>query len=297
MNRRTTRLGPWTVAATIAATMMATAFAGPAAAAPEGAILGVGAPTAIADSYIVVLRDTAALRERGVPTVVRQLAERHRGSVERTYQAALRGFSTTMSETNARRLTAEPAVAFVEQDHTVQASATQTNPPSWGLDRIDQRDLPLNNSYTYPTTASNVRAYIVDTGVRFTHTTFGGRATSGRDTVDNDNDASDCNGHGTHVAGTVGGSAYGVAKGVQIVAVRVLNCQGSGSNSGDIAGVDWVTANAVKPAVANMSLGGSASSALDTSVRNSINSGVTYGLAAGNENANLGLSRAADLDG
>ncbi|MGI8692747.1 MAG: S8 family serine peptidase [Geodermatophilaceae bacterium] len=270
----------------MAATMVAATFAGPAAAAPEGVILGANGPTAIADSYIVVLRDTTALRAQGVPAVVAQLAARHRGSVERTYLAALQGFSTTMSEANARRLAAEPAVAYVEQDHTVQASATQTNPPSWGLDRIDQRDLPLNNSYTYPTTASNVRAYIIDTGVRFTHSTFGGRATSGRDTVNNDNDATDCNGHGTHVAGTVGGSAYGVAKGVQIVGVRVLDCAGSGSNAGVIAGVDWVTANAVKPATANMSLGGSASTALDTSVRNSINSGISYGLAAGNENAN-----------
>jgi len=134
--------------------------------------------------------------------------------------------------------------------------------------------------------ASNVRAYIMDTGARFTHTTFGGRATSGRDTVDNDNNAADCNGHGAHVAGTVGGSQYGVARGVQIVGVRVLNCQGSGSNSGVVAGVDWVTANAVKPAVANMSRGGSAGSALDTAVRNSVKSGITYGLAAGNSNAN-----------
>ncbi len=282
MRRSLTRVGLWAVVAT----MVATGFASPAAAAPEGAIQGAADPTAIADSYIVVLRDTPALRAQGVPAVVRQLADRHGGSVQRTYQAALRGFATTMSESNARRLAAEPAVAFVEQDHTVQVSATQPNPPSWGLDRIDQRDLPLNNSYTYPTTASNVRAYIVDTGVRLTHTTFGGRAISGRDTVDSDNDATDCNGHGTHVAGTVGGSQYGVAKGVQIVGVRVLNCQGSGSNAGVIAGVDWVTANAVKPAVANMSLGGSASSALDSAVRNSIASGIAYSLAAGNSNAN-----------
>lgn len=184
--------------------MAATAFAGPAAAAPEGTIQGAGGSTAIADSYIVVLRDTADVRTLGIPAVARQLLDRHRGSLQRLYQAALPGFATHRTEANARRLAAEPAVAFVEQDHTVQLAATQTNPPSWGLDRIDQRDLPLNNSYTYPTTASNVRAYIIDTGVRFSHATFGGRATSGRDTVNNDNDASDCNGHGTHVAGTVG---------------------------------------------------------------------------------------------
>ena len=292
-----TRRFTWVGLLAVTATMAATAFAGPAAAAPEGTIQGAGGSTAIADSYIVVLRDTADVRTLGIPAVTRQLLDRHRGSLQRLYQAALPGFATHMTEANARRLAAEPAVACVEQDHTVQLAATQTNPPSWGLDRIDQRDLPLNNSYTYPTTASNVRAYIIDTGVRFSHATFGGRATSGRDTVNNDNDASDCNGHGTHVAGTVGGAEYGVAKGVQIVGVRVLDCQGSGSNSGVIAGVDWVTANAVKPAVANMSLGGTVSSALDTSVRNSIASGITYSLAAGNSNAdacNSSPSRVAE---
>ena len=260
-------------------------------------IVNAAGPTAIADSYIVVLRDTSALRASGVPALARQLAGRHDGAVSRTYQSALRGFSVRLSEVNARRLAAEPAVAFIEQDHTVTISGTQTNPPSWGLDRIDQRDLPVDRSYTYPTTASNVRAYIIDTGIRTTHTDFGGRAVSGRDTVDNDNDATDCNGHGTHVAGTVGGGAYGVAKGVQLVGVRVLDCAGSGSNAGVIAGVDWVTADAVKPAVANMSLGGGVSTALGTSVRNSINSGITYALAAGNENTsacNSSPSRVAE---
>ncbi|MCG5438852.1 S8 family serine peptidase, partial [Micromonospora foliorum] len=166
---------------------------------------------------------------------------------------------------------------------TVSISGTQANPPSWGLDRIDQRNLPLDSSYTYPNTASNVHAYIIDTGIRFSHNDFGGRATSGYDAVDGGS-ADDCNGHGTHVAGTVGGSAYGVAKAVQLVGVRVLNCSGSGTNAGVIGGVDWVTANAIKPAVANMSLGGGANSSLDNAVRNSIASGVTYGLAAGNDN-------------
>ncbi|MFC7613217.1 S8 family serine peptidase [Actinokineospora soli] len=153
-----------------------------------------------------------------------------------------------------------------------------------GLDRIDQRNLPLDSSYTYPNRAANVTAYVIDTGIRTSHGDFGGRATWGTNTSGDGNN-SDCHGHGTHVAGTVGGTAHGVAKGVKLVAVKVLNCQGSGSNSGVISGVDWVTRNAVKPAVANMSLGGGASSAVDTAVRNSIASGVTYSLASANDNA------------
>jgi subtilisin family serine protease len=149
------------------------------------------------------------------------------------------------------------------------------------LDRIDQRTLPLNAAYTYSTTASNVHAYIIDTGIRTTHADFGGRATSGFDSI-NGGPAEDCNGHGTHVAGTVGGSKYGVAKNVHLVAVRVLDCQGSGTTAQVVAGIDWVTAHAVKPAVANMSLGGSADPVLDNAVRRSISSGVTYAIAAGN---------------
>jgi subtilisin family serine protease len=186
-----------------------------------------------------------------------------------------------MTAQQARRLAADPSVAFVQPNVVHRASDTQTNPPSFGLDRIDQRNRPLSGSYTYSTTASNVRAYIVDTGIRTTHQDFGGRAVSGFDAVDG-GPADDCNGHGTHVAGTVGGSAYGVAKGVQLVAVRVLNCEGSGTTAQVVAGIDWVTANAQEPAVANMSLGGGADTALDNAVRGSIGSGVSYAIAAGN---------------
>ncbi|MEU5780071.1 S8 family peptidase [Micromonospora lupini] len=252
------------------------------AAEPVGVVREAGGATAVPDSYIVVLKDTAVASSR-VGDTAQRLTGRHGGRVARTYGTALRGFEVTVSASAAARIAADPTVAYVEQNHTVSISGTQANPPSWGLDRIDQRNLPLDSSYTYPNTASNVHAYIIDTGIRFAHNDFGGRATSGYDAVDGGS-ADDCNGHGTHVAGTVGGSSYGVAKGVQLVGVRVLNCAGSGTNAGVIAGVDWVTANAIKPAVANMSLGGGANSSLDTAVRNSVASGVTYGLAAGNDN-------------
>ncbi|MFC0507293.1 S8 family peptidase [Micromonospora costi] len=263
------------------ATLTMLAAATPALAAePTGTIRAAGGDTAVADSYIVVFKDTAVTRN-SVGDNAHRLVGRHGGTVARTYGAALRGFEVRVDAKAAARIAADPAVAYVEQNHTVSINGTQTNPPSWGLDRIDQRNLPLNSSYTYPNTASNVRAYIIDTGIRFTHNDFGGRAVSGYDAVDG-GAADDCNGHGTHVAGTVGGSAYGVAKSVQLVGVRVLNCQGSGTNAQVVAGIDWVTANAVKPAVANMSLGGSANSAIDTAVTNSVNSGVTYAVAAGN---------------
>ncbi|RZQ60902.1 S8 family peptidase [Amycolatopsis suaedae] len=246
------------------------------ASAAEGAIQGAGDADAIKDSYIVVLKDGMSVQS------AQDVAGRHGGVVKRTFSAALRGFSATMSEQQARRAAADPAVAYVEQNRVVRASADQLNPPSWGLDRVDQRDLPLDSKYSYATTASNVTAYIIDTGILISHNDFGGRASHGYDFVDNDADATDCNGHGTHVAGTVAGTAHGVAKEAKLVGVRVLNCGGSGSYEGVIAGIDWVTQNAVKPAVANMSLGGGASQAVDDAVRRSLAAGITYSLAAGN---------------
>ncbi len=253
-----------------------------ATAAPEGEIRNLGASNPVKDNYIVVLKDFSTAS-------VENLSAKYDAQVKHTYKSALRGFSAKMSETQAKRLAADPSVAYVEQDAEVRISDTQTPTPSWGIDRIDQRALPLDNSFTYPNPGSGVTAYIIDTGIRTTHTDFGGRASHGRDTVDNDNDATDCNGHGTHVAGTVGGTRFGVAKDVKLVAVRVLNCSGSGTFAGVIAGIDWVTADvqgnsARKPAVANMSLGGGANQTVDDAVKRSIAAGVTYGLAAGNDN-------------
>jgi subtilisin family serine protease len=267
--------------AAAAAAAASVSIAMPAAAA-EGQILHAGSANAIDGSYIVVFKD--AVSAQGVQARANDTAAKYGGQVKHTYTAALHGYAASMTEQQAKRAAADPAVAYVEQDQVMRIADTQPNPPSWGLDRIDQRDLPMNSSYTYPTTASNVTAYIVDTGIRTTHNDFGGRANWGTNTTGDGNN-SDCNGHGTHVAGTVGGTAHGVAKGVRLVAVKVLGCTGSGSNTGVIAGVDFVTQNHTSgPASANMSLGGGASTALDNAVRNSIADGVTYAIASGNSN-------------
>jgi subtilisin family serine protease len=230
--------------------------------------------------YIVVLRDGVT----DVDGEVRRLSGKHLGRLNRTYRAALKGMAVELTPEAAEALRAEPSVALVEADQPVSITTTQSG-ATWGLDRIDQRALPLSTTYTYTPDGSGVTAYIIDTGMRFTHAEFTGRISSGFDAVDGGS-ADDCHGHGTHVAGTVGGTTYGVAKAVALVAVRVLNCQGSGTNAGVIAGIDWVTANRVLPAVANMSLGGGFSSAVNTAVQNSIAAGVTYAVAAGNSNAN-----------
>jgi subtilisin family serine protease len=201
------------------------------------------------------------------------------------YHQALNGFAGSIAEAARNGLMRDARVTLIEPDGIVEAVTTQS-PATWGIDRVDQQALPLSGTYSYTNTGAGVTAYIIDTGIRFSHSDFGGRASGGYDAVTSGGTAEDCNGHGTHVAGTVGGSTYGIAKGVTLVAVRVLSCSGSGSVSGVIAGIDWVTGNHASgaPAVANMSLGGSASTSLDNAVRNSIADGVSYAIAAGNGN-------------
>ncbi|HEX8210655.1 MAG TPA: S8 family peptidase [Longimicrobium sp.] len=230
---------------------------------------------AIPGSYVVVLNEDADPR---AVAAVAGVSPRY------VYTAALTGFAAELNAGQLNALQHNPNVDYIEQDARVQASATQSN-ATWGLDRIDQRSLPLNGTYTYTPTGAGVNVYIIDTGIRFSHADFGGRAVSGYDAVDGGS-ADDCNGHGTHVAGTVGGATYGVAKGARLYGVRVLDCAGSGTNAGVIAGMDWVAQNRVTPAAANMSLGGGASQAIDDAIQRMVNAGVTTVVAAGNENQN-----------
>jgi len=253
---------------------------------------------AIPNHYIVVLDSDATGgigNAAGNARAVSELMPEWAGTVTRRFNHAINGFAAYMTEAQAVALSQDDRVAFVEEDSIIEALTTQANPPSWGLDRIDQTALPLSNSYSYTTTGAGVTAYIIDTGIRISHTQFGGRARVGFDAIGDGRNGIDCNGHGTHVSGTVGGSTFGVAKNVSLVAVRVLSCSGSGSTSGVIAGVDFVTANhqAGQLAVANMSLGGGASTALDNAVSRSIADGVVYAIAAGNSNANAANSSPA----
>jgi aqualysin 1 len=234
---------------------------------------------AIRDQWIVVFDDSV----EDVRGTAYALTRVHGGDPTYIYESAIKGFSVNLPEPAIRALSRDAQVAYIEEDGEVSIDTTQSG-ATWGLDRIDQRNRPLNGTFVYTGTGSGVRVYVIDTGIRTTHTQFGTRAAVSYDALGGN--GQDCNGHGTHVAGTIGGSTYGVAKGAMLRAVRVLNCSGSGTNSGVIAGIDWVRANHVKPAVANMSLGGGASSAVDTAVNNAINAGVTFVVAAGNSNAN-----------
>jgi subtilisin family serine protease len=238
---------------------------------------GQGGP--IPGQYIVVFRDDVD----DTPGLSQRMSNEHAATRLHTYTGVLKGFAARMSPQAAEALARNPDVAYVEQDQEVSLAATQSG-ATWGIDRIDQRNRPLSGTYTYNTTASNVYVYIIDTGILTSHSQFGGRAANVYDAFGGS--GTDCNGHGTHVAGTVGGSTYGVAKAVRLRGVRVLNCSGSGSWSGIIAGMDWVRNNRVNPAVANMSLGGGFSSAVNTAANNLANSGVFVAVASGNSSAN-----------
>jgi subtilisin family serine protease len=234
-----------------------------------------------------------------VPGLARRLVTDHGGSLRFTYQHAIKGFAAKFPAAAADGLRRNPQVSYVEPDVEMRLVDTQTNPPSWGLDRVDQLDLPLSSSYTYASTAPTVNVYILDTGVRRTHSEFGGRAqyipspTSGNFVLDGRTNAEDCHGHGTHVAGTAAGATYGIAKGAKIWAGRVINCAGSGQLSEVIAGIDWITGNGQRPAVVNMSLGGTEAQSVADAVENSIKAGFNYAVAAGNGDPFFGFPQDA----
>jgi subtilisin family serine protease len=248
--------------------------------APQSASRKVPAPmfaaggAQIPDEYIVVLNDDAEVEAVAAAAGIKP---------KHLYKAVLKGFAGKLSNKELAALRALTDVAYIEPDQVVTADVTVTA-ASWGLDRIDQRNLPLSGTYSYTATSPAVRAYVIDTGILTSHSQFGGRAANVYDAFGGS--GSDCHGHGTHVAGTIGGSSYGIARAALLRGVRVLNCSGSGSTSGIIAAVDWVRVNGIKPAVANLSLGGGFSSALNTAVSNLHNAGIFVAVAAGNSNAN-----------
>ncbi|MFF0728404.1 S8 family serine peptidase [Streptomyces sp. NPDC004134] len=247
--------------------------------------IGSGGPEALAGRYVVALDGQPALGAAASATVraeAQALTGEHGGTVGRVYSAALRGFALRASQAEAARIAAAPGVASVSEDALAHAADEQPNPPSWGLDRIDGTQ---DNTYTYANSGEGVTAYVIDSGVDLDHPDFEDRARSGYDFSDNDSDASDCQGHGTHVAGTVAGKQYGVAKKADVVSVRVLNCQGTAPWSTVISGIDWVARNAAEPAVVNISISGGTNTETNQALQNLVrNTGIPVAVAAGNEN-------------
>jgi subtilisin family serine protease len=246
-------------------------------AAPQAPYYSKGAD-GIAGQYIVVFKD-------GVTDALGQADSKIfklRGLTRFKYDGALKGFAARLDPGAVAVLQADPDVAYIEQDAAVHTLTTQSG-ATWGIDRIDQRSRPLSGTYTYTSTGSGVTAYIIDTGIQTSHSQFGGRAAVAYDAIGGN--GQDCNGHGTHVAGTVGSATYGVAKGVALRAVRVLDCNGSGTNSGVIAGMNWVASHHVAKSVANMSLGGGYSASVNSAANSLASSGVFLAVAAGNSNA------------
>ena len=234
----------------------------------------------IPGQYIVVFRDSV----RDAPALGRRLVAAHGGDLKFSYSTALKGFAARLPEQAVLALARNPRVAYIEPDATVKSDGVEA-PAPWNLDRLDQRALPLDGSYTYVSSGAGVNVYIMDTGIRTTHVEFGGRAFGAFTAISDGNGTTDCGSHGTHVAGTVGGAKYGVAKSVTLYAVRVLDCTGVGTNSGIIAGIDWITQHRVLPAVANMSMSGAKSSSVNLAIENAIQSGVVFTVAAGNDAA------------
>ncbi|QSB04972.1 S8 family peptidase [Natronoglycomyces albus] len=247
----------------------------------EGTILGADNPDAIENSYLVTLESELSTPEIG------SFAESFNGTVTSEWDV-IDGFAVEMTEDDAKLMAGHPDVKMVEQDAEVSITSPgqQPNPPSWGLDRVDQRNLPLDNSYSWPNSGTGVTVYVLDTGINLTHQEFTGRLARGYDAVTPGGNANDCQGHGTHVAGTIGGTRTGVAKNVTLVPVRVLNCAGSGTWGQVIDGINWSTNNFSGPSVANMSLGGGSNATLDAAVNASVNAGLTHVVASGNSNAN-----------
>jgi subtilisin family serine protease len=289
------RTGGRVAAAVLATAAMLLAGTGMAQAAPVGPVTVPAGATVVPGRYIVTLAPAAGLTARADAAT---LTDRYGGSVAYTYRGfALRGFVLAATESEARRLAADPRVARVEADTVVRLDDARYY-PLWSLDMVDQRSTVLDDTYSFPDSAgTGVTAYVVDTGIRTSHVEFGGRASVGFDAIGDGWNGQDCNadGHGTHVAGTVGGATVGMANKAKLVSVRVFDCTALGVNSQIIAGVDWVTQNAVKPAVANMSLGGGQSPTMDAAVSASIASGVTYTISAGNDNVDACNYSPADV--